>query len=82
VNRNPVKVEPSTFEDECEVIDLALARRKKIGRPLLLKTDESTLTLLHRLAMINCTMPEAASVFGVSKQTLIRWIGSTPSAPF
>jgi hypothetical protein len=80
VKRNPPKVEvQSTTTEQPDVIDLALAR-KRLGRPPALVADPETCTLVHRLAEIQCTHAEAASVLGVHRVTFTNWLNRTDKA--
>src|SRR5271169_4393621 len=78
------KVERPEAKIEADVIDIAIECRKKGGRPLLLNLDKQhtfeTRDLLHRLAEIQCTHPEAARIFGVNPVTFDRWLWATPEA--
>ena len=60
-------------------IDPAIAKLK-LGRPPALTADPETCTTIRRLAEIQCTHAEAASVLGVHRVTFTRWLASADKA--
>jgi hypothetical protein len=83
VKRNSTKKPAAAAEapdaEAPDPIDLAIAKLK-LGRPPALTADPETLTTLHRLAEIQCTHAEAASVLGVHRVTFTRWLNATDRA--
>jgi hypothetical protein len=84
VTRNPEqpKTGPENLppeDDAPDVIDLAIERLKR-GRPVALTADPDTLETLARLAEIQCTHAEAASVLGCSRVTFTNWLNKTDKA--